>query len=124
MCEAAIIRVDFQCLGKKPWKKWHKGINLVSYLLFFFACRLFLLCKLFGGFTVSEFSSNLTETQRKGVIRDFKDGKIDLLVSSDAMARGMHIDNVKLVVNYDTAVNGKTYVHRVGRTARAGSEGK
>ena len=40
------------------------------------------------------------------------------------MARGMHIDNVKLVVNYDTAVNGKTYVHRVGRTARAGSEGR
>lgn len=82
-----------------------------------------MLLKSFGGFTVSEFSSSLSETQRKGTIRDFKSGKIDLLVSSDAMARGIDIEHVSLVVNYDPAASAKTYVHRVGRTARAGMEG-
>ena len=74
-------------------------------------------------FTVAEFSSNLSETQRKGIIRDLNSGKVDLLISSDAMARGMDIETVRLVVNYDTAANAKTYVHRVGRTARAGKKG-
>lgn len=86
--------------------------------------RLCVLLKSFGGFTVSEFSSSLSETQRKGTIRDFKSGKIDLLVSSDAMARGIDIEHVSLVVNYDPAASAKTYVHRVGRTARAGMEGE
>lgn len=85
--------------------------------------RLYLLLQSYGGLKVSEFSSNLTEVQRKGIIRDFKEDKIDVVISSDVMARGMHIDNVQLVVNYDTAVNDKSYVHRVGRTARAGEQG-
>lgn len=85
--------------------------------------RLCLLLQSFQGFTVAEFSSTLSETQRKGVIRDFNSGKVDLLISSDAMARGMDINAVKLVVNYDPAANAKTYVHRVGRTARAGKDG-
>ncbi|XP_065644160.1 ATP-dependent RNA helicase DDX51 [Hydra vulgaris] len=86
--------------------------------------RLHLLLQSIGGFTVAEFSSNLTETQRKGIIRDFKNGSIDALISSDAMARGMDIDNVNMVVNYDSPANSKTYVHRVGRTARAGNRGE
>jgi len=85
--------------------------------------RLRVLMQAFTGFTVAEFSSNFSETQRKGIIRDFNNGKVVLLISSDAMARGMDIDTVKLVVNYDTALNAKTYIHRVGRTARAGNEG-
>ena len=86
--------------------------------------RLYLLLQHFKGFTVAEFSSKLNEVRRKGIIRDFKNGNIDLLISSDAMARGMDMDNVKLVVNYDAAANAKIYVHRVGRTARAGNIGE
>ena len=72
----------------------------------------------------SEFSSNLNQTQRKGTLRDFKMGKIDLLVCSDAMSRGMDIEDVDFVISYDPPVNMKTYIHRVGRTARAGNRGR
>ena len=76
------------------------------------------------GIRTAEFSSALNQTQRKGILRDFKSGKLDLLICSDSMARGMDIENVNFVVSYDPAVNMKTYVHRVGRTARAGNKGK
>ena len=76
------------------------------------------------GIQVAEFSSTLNQSQRKGILRDFKIGKIDLLICSDAMSRGMDIDNVQYVLSYDPPVNIKTYVHRVGRTARAGQEGR
>ena len=72
---------------------------------------------------VAEFSSTLNQTQRKGILRDFKSGKINLLICSDAMARGMDIENVEFVISYDPPANVKTYVHRVGRTARAGQSG-
>ena len=75
------------------------------------------------GIRTSEFSSTLNQTQRKGILRDFKNGKIDLLICSDSMSRGMDIENVDFVVSYDPPVNMKTYVHRVGRTARAGNRG-
>ena len=75
------------------------------------------------GITTAEFSSTLNQTQRKGVLRDFKRGQIDLLICSDSMARGMDIENVDFVISYDPALNMKTYVHRVGRTARAGNKG-
>ena len=85
--------------------------------------RLHLLIKSFGSISTAEFSSSLNEVQRKGVIRDFSSGKINLLISSDAMARGLDLDVVNVIVNYDMASNVKTYIHRVGRTARAGSSG-
>ncbi|XP_065056118.1 ATP-dependent RNA helicase DDX51-like [Rhopilema esculentum] len=84
--------------------------------------RLFLLLKAFD-IKASEFSSSLNQTQRKGTLRDFKMGKIDLLVCSDAMSRGMDIEDVDFVISYDPPVNMKTYIHRVGRTARAGNRG-
>lgn len=54
----------------------------------------------------------------------FRKGEIDVLVSSDAMARGMDIEGVKNVINYDMAPYVKTYIHRAGRTARAGQLGR
>jgi ATP-dependent RNA helicase DDX51/DBP6 len=86
--------------------------------------RLFLLVKLFGGIEVAEYSSNLNTQQRHGILRDFRQGSIQLLICSDAMARGMDIDNVSYVISYDAPKFVKTYIHRVGRTARAGNEGK
>ena len=53
----------------------------------------------------------------------FREGRATVLVASDAMTRGMDVDDVAAVVSYDAPVYAKTYVHRVGRTARAGKEG-
>jgi ATP-dependent RNA helicase DDX51/DBP6 len=61
--------------------------------------------------------------EREAIMRDAAAGKIRILVSSDHMARGIDLPNIKLVVNYDPPKYPKTYVHRVGRTARANRKG-
>ena len=73
---------------------------------------------------MAEYSSSLTPQQRKGILRDFKLGKLQLLICSDAMARGMDIQNVSYVISYDVPNYVRSYIHRVGRTARAGNKGK
>lgn len=60
----------------------------------------------------------------QSVLSDFKEGKIDVLVSTDMVARGIDITGLPLVVNYDLPSSSREYVHRVGRTARAGARGK
>ncbi|XP_078679702.1 ATP-dependent RNA helicase DDX51-like [Branchiostoma floridae x Branchiostoma belcheri] len=85
--------------------------------------RLYLLAKLFGGVTVAEFSSNLPPERRTKILTKFRTGKIQLIVCSDAMARGMDVEGVEVVISYDVPPYVKTYIHRVGRTARAGKEG-
>uniref|UniRef100_A0A3Q2D8T3 RNA helicase n=1 Tax=Cyprinodon variegatus TaxID=28743 RepID=A0A3Q2D8T3_CYPVA len=78
---------------------------------------------LFGGVHVAEFSSRLSPGERKSTLKDFEQGKIQLLISTDAAARGIDINGVKCVLNYDAPQYIRTYVHRVGRTARAGKSG-
>lgn len=85
--------------------------------------RLYLLMKLYGGIEVAEYSSSLSPPQRKGILRDFRLGKLQLLICSDAMARGMDIQDVCYVISYDVPNYVRTYIHRVGRTARAGNKG-
>lgn len=85
--------------------------------------RLYKLLQLYGGTTVAEFSSNLPQQERTRILQEFKDGKIQLLICSDGMARGLDIEHVGNVISYDPPAFVKTYVHRVGRTARAGREG-
>ncbi|XP_066500320.1 ATP-dependent RNA helicase DDX51 isoform X2 [Hoplias malabaricus] len=87
------------------------------------AHRLFLLVKLFGGVEVAEFSSRLSPGERQKTLRSFEQGKIALLISTDAAARGIDISGVKCVINYDAPQYIRTYIHRVGRTARAGKAG-
>ncbi|ELR59643.1 ATP-dependent RNA helicase DDX51, partial [Bos mutus] len=82
------------------------------------------LVQAFGGVTVAEFSSRYGPGQRKGILKQFEQGKIQLLISTDAMARGIDVQGVQLVVNYDAPQYLRTYVHRVGRTARAGKSGQ
>ncbi|XP_058387164.1 ATP-dependent RNA helicase DDX51 isoform X1 [Diceros bicornis minor] len=86
--------------------------------------RLFLLVQAFGGVTVAEFSSRYGPGQRKTILKQFEQGKIQLLISTDATARGIDVQGVQLVVNYDAPQYLRTYVHRVGRTARAGKTGQ
>ncbi|XP_077079928.1 ATP-dependent RNA helicase DDX51 [Siphateles boraxobius] len=87
------------------------------------AHRLYLLVKLFGGVEVAEFSSRLSPSERQKTLKDFEQGKIPLLISTDAAARGIDINSVKCVINYDAPQYIRTYIHRVGRTARAGKAG-
>ncbi|XP_004690702.2 PREDICTED: ATP-dependent RNA helicase DDX51, partial [Condylura cristata] len=86
--------------------------------------RLFLLVQAFGGVTVAEFSSRYGPGQRKAILKQFEQGKIRLLISTDAVARGIDVQGVQLVINYDAPQYLRTYVHRVGRTARAGKSGQ
>ena len=69
------------------------------------------------------YSSDLTPQQRMQMLRDFRNGSIDLLVCSDLIARGIDLPEVRHVVSYDVPVDLAKYVHRVGRTARAGRVG-
>lgn len=87
------------------------------------AHRLFLLVRQFGGIRAAEFSSRLSAADRKRALKDFEKGSIQLLVSTDAAARGIDISGVKCVVNYDAPQFIRTYIHRIGRTARAGKVG-
>ncbi|KAH0509090.1 ATP-dependent RNA helicase DDX51 [Microtus ochrogaster] len=86
--------------------------------------RLFLLTQAFGGVSVAEFSSRYGPGQRKKILKQFEQGKIQLLISTDATARGIDVQGVELVINYDAPQYLRTYVHRVGRTARAGKTGQ
>ncbi|XP_068268754.1 ATP-dependent RNA helicase DDX51 [Nyctibius grandis] len=85
--------------------------------------RLFLLVQAFGGVTVAEFSSRLAPNERRRTMKEFEQGKIQLLISTDATARGIDVKGVNYVINYDAPQFIRTYIHRVGRTARAGKAG-
>ncbi|XP_061767122.1 ATP-dependent RNA helicase DDX51 isoform X5 [Nerophis ophidion] len=87
------------------------------------AHRLYLLVKLFGGVKVAEFSSQLLPHKRKATLKAFEQKKIHLLISTDIAARGIDITGVKCVVNYDAPQFIRSYIHRIGRTARAGKSG-
>ncbi|KAM9331982.1 ATP-dependent RNA helicase DDX51 [Pholidichthys leucotaenia] len=87
------------------------------------AHRLYLLVQLFGGVQAAEFSSRLSPGERRKTLKEFEQGKIQLLVSTDAAARGIDINGIKCVVNYDSPQYIRTYIHRIGRTARAGKTG-
>ena len=67
---------------------------------------------------------DVAQNKRERVIQAFKDGSIRILVATDVAARGLDIDSVDCVFNFDAPVDPDTYVHRIGRTGRAGAEGK
>jgi len=66
---------------------------------------------------------DLRQAQREKALADFIAGKIECLVATDVAARGIHVDDVEVVIHYDPPSDAKTYVHRSGRTARAGESG-
>lgn len=68
-------------------------------------------------------SSALSQSQRTSVMKKFKEGDINILVATDVAARGLDIENVDLVVNFELSDDAENYVHRIGRTGRAGREG-
>ncbi len=66
-----------------------------------------------------EIHSDLEQVQREKVLLDYRNGKINILVATDILSRGIDIDTIDLVINYDVPHDGEDYVHRIGRTARA-----
>lgn len=74
--------------------------------------------------SAAEIHSDLEQTERERVLLDFRSGKTDILVATDIVARGIDIDDISMVVNFDVPREAEDYVHRVGRTARAGAEGR
>jgi superfamily II DNA/RNA helicase len=66
---------------------------------------------------------DLRQAARERALADFSDGKVSVLVATDVAARGIHVDGIDVVVHYDPADDDKTYLHRSGRTARAGESG-
>jgi superfamily II DNA/RNA helicase len=72
---------------------------------------------------VAEYSSDLPKAKRQQILRQFNAGEIHLLICSDLISRGMDLSPVSVVINYDVPVYMKKYIHRVGRTARAGKTG-
>ena len=77
-----------------------------------------------NGFRSRHLTGDLPQSQRLKIIEDFMAGKFALLVATDVAARGLHIDNLDMVINYDLPQDRENYVHRIGRTARAGNSGK
>ncbi|MCQ2268410.1 MAG: DEAD/DEAH box helicase [Bacteroidaceae bacterium] len=73
---------------------------------------------------VGEMHSDLDQAQRDEVMRNFKNNHIDVLVATDIVARGIDIDDITLVINYDVPHDAEDYVHRIGRTARANRDGR
>ncbi len=76
-----------------------------------------------AGFVVGAMHSDLQQSERDDVMFLFKSNKIDILVATDIVARGIDIDDIELVINYDVPHDAEDYVHRIGRTARAGADG-
>jgi superfamily II DNA/RNA helicase len=72
---------------------------------------------------VGEMHSDLEQSQREEIMYEFKSGKINILVATDIVARGIDIDDIRLVINYDVPHDSEDYVHRIGRTARANNDG-
>lgn len=72
---------------------------------------------------VGEMHSDLEQSQREQIMREFKGGKINILIATDIVSRGIDIDDIRLVINYDVPHDCEDYVHRIGRTARANHDG-
>lgn len=76
------------------------------------------------GVKVAQIHSDLENAERTQTLLDFKNNKIQLLVATDVVSRGIDIDDIQFVVNYDVPAQPEDYVHRIGRTARAGALGE
>lgn len=76
-----------------------------------------------NGFNVALLSGDVPQNKRERLLGEFKSGKCNVLVATDVAARGLHIPDVSYVINFDLPDDAEDYVHRIGRTARAGASG-
>jgi len=76
-----------------------------------------------AGYRVGVLSGDVPQKKRESLLRRFQAGQLEILVATDVAARGLHIDGVQYVYNFDLPFDPEDYVHRIGRTARLGAEG-
>lgn len=74
-------------------------------------------------YSVKAFHSDLEQNEREEIIREFRNRQLRILVGTDVLSRGIDIDGISLIINYDSPYDPEDYVHRIGRTARADAEG-
>src|ERR1700749_1055181 len=74
-------------------------------------------------FNVKEIHSDLEQAEREQVLLEFRSRRLPILVATDILSRGIDIDNIEMVINYDVPNDGEDYIHRIGRTARAETDG-
>ncbi len=77
-----------------------------------------------NGYKCQHITGDLAQQKRLDTIKNFKEGQLPFLVATDVAARGLHVEDLELIVNYDLPGDCENYVHRIGRTARAGKSGK
>ncbi len=84
------------------------------------------LCRTFAanGLLAEQITGDIEQRKRMKILEDFKEGRLPVLIATDVASRGLHIEGVTHVINYDLPLDAEDYVHRVGRTARAGASGK
>jgi len=75
------------------------------------------------GYSATAISGDVPQAQRERTVEQLKNGKLDILVATDVAARGLDVDRISHVVNYDIPIDTESYVHRIGRTGRAGRSG-
>ncbi|CAC9957582.1 DEAD-box ATP-dependent RNA helicase DeaD (CshA) (EC 3.6.4.13) [uncultured Gammaproteobacteria bacterium] len=76
------------------------------------------------GFSAAAINGDIAQNQRERIINNYKKGKIDILIATDVAARGLDVERISHVINYDIPQDAESYVHRIGRTGRAGRSGK
>lgn len=76
-----------------------------------------------AGLSVKAFHSDLDQSTRESILRDFKNREIRILIGTDILSRGIDVEGISLVINFDCPPDPEDYVHRIGRTARAASQG-
>lgn len=83
------------------------------------------LCKKLGkaGLSVAALHGNKNQAEREATLESFKQQKVRVLIATDLLARGIHVESLPVVINFELPSNPETYVHRIGRTARAGQQG-
>jgi superfamily II DNA/RNA helicase len=103
-----------------------KGHDLNSVIVF---CSTKISAKQLGrqlkreGLKAQDIHSDLNQKERDEIMLDFRNRKLNILVATDLLSRGIDVDNIELIVNYDVPHEGEDYIHRIGRTARAESDG-
>lgn len=76
------------------------------------------------GFSADAINGDIAQNQRERIINQYKQGKIDILIATDVAARGLDVERISHVINYDIPQDPESYVHRIGRTGRAGRTGQ
>ena len=76
-----------------------------------------------NGYRAEQITGDIDQRKRMRILEQFRDGEVPILVATDVASRGLHIEDVTHVINFDLPLDAEDYVHRVGRTARAGASG-